>query len=160
MDTLLDMKTKSAGIPWGRVEPYLSGDRNQVWLGDRLGASKAAVTNWKARGHIPPGYASVLASEFGTTADELLGAENFNSSIRSQNRSLSKTARDLIFSVIRLDAAGGQYSDVLSSHSQLLEFAEKSLPAQDSSYELNANEIVQRLQALVDIFGGKNEVSG
>lgn len=152
---------KTAGIPWGRIEGYLTGELDQAELARRVGTSKQNVTMWRKRGAIPPGYAGMLAALFDTTADELLGAESFNSPIRSQNRALSKTAQDLIFSVIRLDAMGGQFSDVLGNHAELLAFAEKSLPVQDGSYELNASEIVRRLQALVDSSGGaRDEAAG
>lgn len=99
----------------------------------------------------------MLSKIFDLSIEELLGADAFNSPIRSQNKALSKTAQDLIFSVIRLDAAGGQFSDILRNHSDLLAFAEKALPVQDSSYELNAPEIVRRLQALVDSSGGTRD---
>lgn len=147
------MKIKAAGIPWERVEQYLTGDRNQVWLGVRLGASKAAVTNWKARGHIPYGYAPILAMEFGVSTDELLGNGPANSGNRGHNRALSETAERLIFCVMHLDGAGGQFADILAHHEALLTFARESLRVQHSSYELNAEEIKRLLQALAEDTG-------
>lgn len=147
------MTRKSAGVPWERVEGYLGGSHDQVWLGHQLGASKQAVTMWKSRGFVPAGYAALLAKIFDVSVSEVVGELPIDSPIRGQKRALSETAEALIFCVMKLDAAGGQGADILAHHFGLLRFAEQTLQVQDGSYELRADEMKRLLQALAEATG-------
>ena len=155
------MEKKTQTIPWSRIDSYVSGDRNQPWLARQLGVSKAAVTNWKARGGIPLEHASALSEIFDIPIAELMGVgEADKTSKRGPNRPLSDAAREAILCVVRLDAFDEESRDLLKHHASLLGFAYEAFAVQHSPHGYDAEEVERLLGARLIETGGLHEKRG
>lgn len=146
------MKTKT--IPWYRIETKMTGHRNQPWLASQLGVSKAAVTNWKARGGIPLEHAPHISALLDIPLDDLMGVQDaFNSPKRAQKRHLSKEAERLILCVTRLDGLGEPAHKLFLNQLSLMEIAVSGWGVQDMDRGQMTDEIEDLLTALAEATG-------
>lgn len=155
------MEKKTQTIPWAHVEPRMTGHRNQPWLAAQLGVTKAAVTNWKARGGIPLEHAPRISALFEIPLEDLMGLPDLaNFANRGQNRPLSDAAREAILCVVRLDAYDDKSRDLLRHHVALLGFAEDSFAMQYSPHGFDVAEVEKLLGARLIETGGIDEHRG
>lgn len=147
------MKIKT--IPWARIESKMTGHKNQPWLANELGVTKAAVTNWKARGGIPLEHAPVIADLLDIPLEDLMGAvdPSLKSVNRGLKRHLSKEAQELILCVTRLDGLGEPARKLFSNQLSILEVAASGWGGQYTDRGQMTDEIEDLLGALAEATG-------
>lgn len=151
------MEKKTQTIPWDRIEPHMTGHRNQPWLAGQLGVTKAAVTNWKGRGGIPLEHAPRISALFEIPLEDLMGVlDDGKSPNRGHNRPLSDIAQEAIRCIVRLDAFDGSSRDLLKHHLALMEIAEEAFSVQHSPHGVNVVEVEKLLGARIIETEGNN----
>lgn len=120
-------------IKWAKIQSALERlEKDQKWLGDALGIGKAAISNWRDRGHAPASRAKALASILRTSVDELLGYEEYIDAPKKHEKiPLSDEARELILCVTRLDSLGEIPRRMFELHKGLLLLSVASTELED-----------------------------
>lgn len=147
------MRSRIETISWSVIEPHLTKEKNQKWLGDQLRAKKNVVSNWTRRG-IPLAYAREISDLLSIPLAHLLGRDGENEgAIKGQKTALSDEATELILCVVRLESLDESFTELFRHHAALLQLVELKASVQHAPADLNAADIQRLLETRSELTG-------